>query len=292
MKCVYHEVDLDGRLSAAIVKMKNPDCELIGTDYHKTFPWKKFQHGSHETVYMVDVSIYPMRLMFELAARCKLIWIDHHITAMKAYAELVHGPDKLEYIKGYRASKKGGACILTFEHLHPRLNVPRAVNLVGQYDVWNLENPATVHFSYGALMHETDPRTEEGLSFWKRVMFDEEFLFEVLIKGEHLQKYENNKNASFIAENAFEVEFEGLKCLATTAMNVNSMLFNSMWGNGEYDAYIVFGFLKDKWKVSLYRAKDDIDVSPIAQKYKGGGHAGAAAFTTPVLPFVLPVKDA
>ena len=33
MKCFYHRIDFDGVCSAAIVKAKYPECELIGIDY-------------------------------------------------------------------------------------------------------------------------------------------------------------------------------------------------------------------------------------------------------------------
>ena len=52
---------------------------------------------------------------------------------------------------------------------------------------------------------------------------------------------------------------------------------------------IVFVYNGDKWKVSLYTKKDDIDVSIIAQKYGGGGHKKASGFRCDKLPFGCPL---
>jgi oligoribonuclease NrnB/cAMP/cGMP phosphodiesterase (DHH superfamily) len=39
--------------------------------------------GSQETVFMVDFSIQPFDIMLKLNNACKLIWIDHHNSAIE-----------------------------------------------------------------------------------------------------------------------------------------------------------------------------------------------------------------
>ena len=66
-KVVYHEADLDGIASAAVMLLekskRDEDIELIPYDYHKDFN-QKLTNG-HE-VYMIDVSIKCQKL-FEVA---------------------------------------------------------------------------------------------------------------------------------------------------------------------------------------------------------------------------------
>jgi len=48
---------------------------------------------------------------------------------------------------------------------------------------------------------------------------------------------------------------------------------------------MLFSMTKDKkWKISLYSTKE-IDMSPIAKEYGGGGHAKACGMTLDSLPF-------
>jgi len=79
MKCFYHKSDLDGHCSGALIKLKNPECEMIGVDYADYVRDFKVQMG--ETVYVVDFR-FPMDEMVWLSAFAKLHWIDHHKTSI------------------------------------------------------------------------------------------------------------------------------------------------------------------------------------------------------------------
>ncbi len=39
MICFYHSADLDGACSAAIIKLKHPECVLAPINYGNDFPW-------------------------------------------------------------------------------------------------------------------------------------------------------------------------------------------------------------------------------------------------------------
>lgn len=75
MKCFYHRSDLDGHCSGAIVKMRFPECEMIGVDYQDELP--VFGYKYNEEIYIVDFSFKP-EVMRELSERHILHWIDHH----------------------------------------------------------------------------------------------------------------------------------------------------------------------------------------------------------------------
>ena len=49
----------------------------------------------------------------------------------------------------------------------------------------------------------------------------------------------------------------------------------------------------NKWYVSLYTSKEDVDVSKVALSFGGGGHKGAAGFKCDTLPFLAEerIKD-
>ena len=93
--CIYHCVDLDGWMSAAIVKYwwnKNneivpanlthaPIIDFIGYNYGQPIP----DLSEYDRVIMCDISL-PKEKMIKLWDKLgvkSMIWIDHHISAIK-----------------------------------------------------------------------------------------------------------------------------------------------------------------------------------------------------------------
>jgi oligoribonuclease NrnB/cAMP/cGMP phosphodiesterase (DHH superfamily) len=54
---VYHNRDLDGFTSGAIIKLKYPDAKMIGYDYGQPFE----QEVTGEPIIMADVSLYTTK---------------------------------------------------------------------------------------------------------------------------------------------------------------------------------------------------------------------------------------
>lgn len=86
MICIYHNKDLDGFASAAIVKRKYPNAVLIGHDYKDSYDQLEkeiMSNKGHDHIIMIDVSL-PMMQMLRLAHDLGfgLTWIDHHISAI------------------------------------------------------------------------------------------------------------------------------------------------------------------------------------------------------------------
>src|SRR3990167_1028744 len=97
------------------------------------------------------------------------------------------------------------------------------------------------------------------------------------------------RDADVMRARSFLVEWEGLKFLALNAARCNSNTFaaRDVLETG-HDALMGFFFNGQVWTVSLYHARPrkDLDLSLIAVKHKGGGHAGACGFTSKTLPFL------
>ena len=88
--CVYHSIDLDGWMSAAIVKhwfnqQEVPNkkdehintIDFIGYNYGQPIP----DLSEYDKVIMCDIS-FPPEEMDKIELK-KLVWIDHHISAIK-----------------------------------------------------------------------------------------------------------------------------------------------------------------------------------------------------------------
>ena len=113
MKCFYHRVDLDGKSSAAIIKYKYPKCELIGVNHGDDFKkiMKENKISSGETVFVVDFAL-PFDIMISIQKNGKLIWIDHHKSAIEKAKEIGF------HCEGYRRTDMA-ACELVWNYIFP-----------------------------------------------------------------------------------------------------------------------------------------------------------------------------
>jgi hypothetical protein len=304
MKCFYHRTDLDGICSAAIVHLKHPECELIGIDYGEGFPWNTIKPD--DTVYMVDFSLQKPdgsfgdmdRLGGIVAEKGKLIWIEHHKSALEAYEEWLHDT-------GYRIDgiqRIGlGACALVWEFLYPTEPLPYAVKLLAEYDVWDHSDENCLPFQYGLKARwpkPTDP-------IWDKMLFtpastspDFGLVVRIIEEGRPVLKWKTEQREISTKVLCFETELDGLRLIAANHGPENSQFFDSVWDPERHDAMCLFYWApkKNAWTVGLYAPEDiakerDFDLGEIAQEHGGGGHLGAAGFQCKTLPFDLDRKS-
>jgi oligoribonuclease NrnB/cAMP/cGMP phosphodiesterase (DHH superfamily) len=313
MKCYFHSADLDGMCSAAIVKYKYPEAELIGINYGQPFPFDKLVEN--EIVVMVDFSLQPFTDMVKLAQKIgmdKLTWIDHHISALKDADECVF--DRVEPMNdnpgfsitfnnicpGKRQDGKAG-CELTWDYFYPDDEMPAAVKFLGRYDVWDLAGSCVLPFQFGMRLNDTWPNNQE---MWQKFLKPEDdestmLVLDTIKSGETILKYQKQESEKYCKSCAFELEFEGFKAIAVNRLLTNSQLFESVWDKEKYDIMITFGLRKNgTWTFSFYTDKAGVDVSVLAKKLGGGGHVQASGCSFGELPIeflrqikkLLPVK--
>lgn len=266
--CLYHSGDDDGRGSAAIVKYKYPDCKMIGVNYGLPFPWKEIHKD--DTVIMADFCLEPIEQMIELSKKCNLIWIDHHVSAMREASRVNFNPE------GTRVIGRSG-CELTWRFLYPSVMMPMAIFLIGRYDVWDHSDSRTLPWMYGLKIEDTSP---ENTDLWSKLINNDEFTIKkILERGVIAFDYQTKKNKIYANNNAFATKFDGYKTLAVNVGNESSLIFADVWDEDVYDIMMSFVFKKDCVSISVYTTKENIDVSELAFKYGGGGHAQAAGFS-------------
>jgi len=291
MKCIHHN-DLDGKCSAAIVKSKYSECELIEMNYGREFNIETIEPG--ELIFMVDFSL-PMEIMRDISARTRnFIWIDHHVTAIDAYEENINifqiAVDGLE-IQGKREIGKAG-CELTWEYLYPEKEIPLVVKLLADYDVWrnNLEDWETdvLPLQYSLINIKAEQNWR-----WEKLIASVDAVYSEIKNGRLILTYQDELNADFCKQYAFETFIDNFnvpvddqgnppryKAICLNTPQKGSRIFKSIWNSEKYDVMCKFNYAGNKWEYSLYTEKDNIDVSEIAKKYGGGGHKGAAGFIT------------
>lgn len=268
MKCFYHKSDFDGQCSAAIIKLAYPECELVGVDYSDEPDYGTVVDG--ETIFIVDFS-FPRVDMLHLNTNTDLIWIDHHKSAIDSMFDM--------NIKGLRQIGVG-ACELTWHYLAASRGItedtPKAIKLLSRYDVWDHKDPEVLWFQYGLrLAKDTGPHSP----IWSVLFEDQSIAVAGTISdGKKILKYETIQNALVAKSMSYTLEFEGLRALVINRPFSNSKVLDSVYDPAKHDIMIVAGFKNDEFKYTVYSNKPEIDVSKIATKFGGGGHAGAAGF--------------
>jgi oligoribonuclease NrnB/cAMP/cGMP phosphodiesterase (DHH superfamily) len=275
VKCFYHD-DMDGRCAGAIAHrfMRNQEDDGTGfqympINYKDVFPFDAIR--PNEQVIIVDFSLQrPGEFQQLLEITRRIVWIDHHITAIEKHGDI--------QVAGIRRDGTAG-CELAWEFFYPGYPVPPVVQLLGDYDVWKFQfGEASTLLQAGIRLYNTNPKSED----WERWLNPEYYPTEELEKGEIALRYRDNYYAGLVKSWGFWTEIEGHKAIACNAGSVSSQLFDTV--EGDYDIMIAFVFDGKQWTVSLYSQK--VDVSQIAKKYGGGGHKGAAGFQCKELPFV------
>jgi len=288
MTCIYHSKDLDGWMSAAIVKLRYPDVKLIGWNYGDTFPLGLDR--VYDDVIMVDISFTP-DIMLALTKLNGLIWIDHHERTIYETEEYFndHGMG-YKMPLGLRISTFA-ACELTWKYLFPDQPMPELVRLLGRYDCFGHkgtdEELRVLEFQYGARQWISNP--EEALQYLKIYLKSEyeatAMMADIYYAGTSIFKYlcveAKQKYAQRFTLSFPEPLDDGSTLYSRTFACVNGERFNPInfgidYHKDGYDGFACFWYEKGNWNFSFYNDNGNVDCSAIAKQFGGGGHKGAS----------------
>ena len=281
---VLHHIDPDGYCASGIVRYHESGVnnEVYGMNHGYKIPWNKIKRA--RKVYMVDFSLPPheMAKIRDMVGYENFIWIDHHKTVIE---DIEASGQK---IKGLRRIGDAG-CELTWEWFNGIKEKPRAVRMVGRYDVWDIEY--TDHrirkedlfpFVTGIKFH--DPQGDSD-HFWFKLFESDEYCEQVINEGRICYEYQKVMFAKYCKSHSFDMVWENHRFLVVNSLNCNSQMFEAKWDTNKYDAMLAYGYTNKNWSVSMYTDKPGIDVGALAHKYGGGGHVQACGFTCIELPF-------
>lgn len=269
---IYHSRDLDGFCSGAIIKKRHPNALMIGYDYGEPIP----DIPETDTIVIADVS-FPMDQMHTLSKKCKkLIWIDHHISAINGYYQWMADMQYKPFMDVILDSTKS-ACEGAWKYFFNR-PVPPMVELLGKYDTWREANTPEwnnriLPFQYGmrAICNSLDTFPEDVLSLVP------DFEIECTIAGRAIIAYQAKIDEKSCRDGAFEIDFDGYRAICLNSNNFSSITFKSIYDPARHDLMLGFKYNGKFWVVSIYTDKD-IDLSKLAKARGGGGHAKAAGF--------------
>lgn len=294
--CIYHSIDLDGWMSAAIVKylysLSTLDTiDFIGYNYGDPIP----NIDEYDNIIMCDIS-FPKEEMERLHRNTigNLIWIDHHISAIKSIDDERSLEEKALYgnIEGKR-DPKFAACELTWNQFFPDKDIPEIVRLLGRYDCFGHkgtnEEQKVLEFQYGA--RECITNYEEAYKYLKEdisdmedgVMLEDNTIGQILSNGKSIYQFLCT-DAKQSYKNGFEILFrledvpKVYRFICINKERFNPINFGIDYHKEGYDGCACFHYANGIWNFSLYNDNGEVDCSLIAKTFGGGGHKGAAGF--------------
>ena len=295
---IYHSADWDGKLSNEVCRFhlakQYPGATIssIGWDYGQPVPL--LDPKAHDQIYMVDLCIDA--LMEDEEIREKLIWIDHHASAIEKWGDEFRGL-RIDGVaacrlcwqwftygtlpNGVLPSKQDSNEPLTKAlFVDRKVTEPELIRLAGEYDVFDHRDDRALPLQFG--LTALGLKDREALI---RYQFnaDEEStsdLVRVINTGRHIKDYIDKRNAEHALANAVTVKFAGLTCCC---LNVgqpgNSQMFTAALKD-EHQACLAWRHTGKAVSVSLYSipGKSTDGILEIAQSFGGGGHKGACGF--------------
>jgi len=308
-RILYH-MDADGHASGAIVAtallrdgVEEKEIDFHPINYGMEVPLLDYKN---DNVYMVDFSLQPDEKMVDFCEKLgdRLVWIDHHDTAVD-----IERKYNLHSVGGLRAAtfydldgrpdddRKISACELVWIFNFPNDDIPRFIELIGEWDTWRWkdmdQSDAPLMMFY---LRSDDFNPKRNLWWWRTNInlalehpeaVESSLNDDWLPTGSALRGYQVSQDKGLMYSKAFEGEFAGHSAILVNQLG-NSEMFKALYDPKKHDLRVTFQFIKGQyWSISFYSENPDIHCGDLAKKLgeagpipSGGGHAGAAGFQT------------
>lgn len=263
---VLYHADADGFGAAFAVWLEFRDrAHYISVQYSQPVP--EIPEGTEHLI-IVDFS-YKREICEELAAKYRVLIIDHHKTAEAELAELDYAL--------FDAGKSG--CGLAWEYFHGTADVPEILKYIQDRDLWKFDMPYSKEVNLFIATLEWD------FDLWYRWAFSYTFTDQAIQAGTAIEAYQDGLiKGAMRGTRILRLSIEGTT-YEVPVLNCSSVV--SEVGNElcrEYpDAPFSATYCdrKDVRSWSL-RSIGDFDVSTVARAFGGGGHKNAAGFATDI----------
>lgn len=280
---IYHAGCWDGFCAAWIArKALGPDCEFLPANYGDKPP-----DAARRDVYILDFSYKADVLRGIAAFNNSLTVLDHHKTAEADIAEAVaKGEGKI--VGRFDLNKSGGR--LAWEYFYGRTDgcwpklvqafsgcdqqtPPWLVAYTEDRDLWRWALTGSREVNAALRTYPLDFDT------WDNFAASKTNVVELIREGAAILRAQNEIVKSHVGF-AKEVNFDGHQILAVNATCHVSEIAGELAKGRPFGA--VYFDAKDDSRVwSLRSDENGMDVSEIAKKHGGGGHARAAGFSVP-----------
>lgn len=296
---VFYHVDLDGKLSAFLIKFALQEGILKDIS-EKTIIFHNFNYGFNinienynkkDIVFFVDCCPDSETFNFLYKRVYRLIWIDHHDFN-------INENKNLHFVLDGERNIEKAACENTLLFILKNMieNVDKeiiktlkkfsiVVKLVGAYDVWDLsyvnndfDRWEKEVLSFNFCLKALNDFPEDNDNIWNFLIKDENIFVNInnLQKdGQLILSYVNKENFLLCESYGSAVEFEGYKFFILNKGLGGSYIFSNIRKKESYDGFITFikSLKNNKIKLSFFSNKNNVDFTNIWKKYGGGGNS-------------------
>lgn len=282
MKKIFFHSDLDGYVSGSIIKSVYRNSKCYECRYNNRLPVTSYVSPS-DFVIIADYSFTPEEMLW-LKANCRnVIWIDHHISAIKDSEK--YGYDDLP---GKRSIEFSGA-ELTWMFFYNDA-IPEFIQLVGSYDTFReygtkkfQEIVLPFYFGSEIFLQWLNP-----LNYGKKsYIFDFDRMDELKDRfirlGQVIYNYKRACCKKVNEHNAFVKNLFGFRVLCLNTCNPGSLdlIIPGTFDPEKHDMMLCYNFNGKQWDYGFYtNGHPEVDCSRIAKMYGGGGHKQAARAVT------------
>lgn len=291
IQCISHS-DLDGMASAAVVVKKygKKDTKVLYTNYGKELP--PYVYGKGAKIIVTDYSLQPAEFdkMNDRGLGNNLVWIDHHSANFKPLEE------KGYTYAGLRTDEACGA-VLAWRYLFPGVEIPEALKLVSDYDLWKYEfGDRTRNFTAGIALFE-QKALYRNCYIWDDLLSEDQARAKHRIDiicdiGAKIRHYTEERNRALCYDLVYTVDWQGYKIMIANTKQANSSFFDTVPNKNQVGALAVVQFSPDVMahRVGIYSSDNIKPVLQIAQMFPGGGgHKCASGFQSKEYPFPVPL---
>ena len=294
---IIHHHDLDGFISGDIAHLHFPDAQTLTLNYDtpSDIPTPAMIQP-FDSVIIVDYTL-PCETMLWLKANKHLIWIDHHFSSINTAIEKGYND-----VDGLRCQPGELICgaELSWRYFE-KSPLPRFLQLTGDQDTYrNSRTPEfkqeVMPFFYATqlIMECLNPANFHSPDFLlptAESYRNDDWCNELIEKGSLIQEYNRIHYAGLRREAAFVRNIWGLRVYCFNSAGHGSSIINDGFDPALHDAMMLFSYNGATWSYGIYTdiiAKPQVNLAQIAKRYGGGGHQGAAGFSTrELLPELL-----
>ena len=263
---VYHSPCMDGFTAAWACWLKHPDWEFVPGVHGAVIPTEKFEDRD---VYFLDFS-YKRPVMQKIVAAASLVYVfDHHVSAKDDLAPLY----EIGSIVGRFDLNHSGA-YLAWRFFHSGEDVPQFVKYVEDRDLWKFRYAETREVCDAIFSHDYSFQLWSSL---REACDDDDRLHQLVNEGVAIGRKQAKDIAELLSQIKHRLFIDGI---SVPAANLPYM-YASEAGHimSEYAPFAAtYYFDGDYYKFSLRSSENGLDVSKVAAKFGGGGHAHAAGF--------------
>ncbi|MDP2598223.1 MAG: DHHA1 domain-containing protein [Candidatus Liptonbacteria bacterium] len=261
---IYHGGCRDGFGGAWAARKKFGNKAEYIPAFNRFAPPREFKE---KEIYLIDYTYNPDVVKRLIRNNIRVTAIDHHITAEKAVKMTRH----------YSFSLYNSGAVLAWKYFHPGKKIPTMLRIVEDSDLWKWEiRHAKEILAFIDLLKmdfaswnriakelESSKKRKWYAEKGKLVLRHEKYLLDEILPGAELVKFEGRIGYAVNAPHHFVSDLG--EVLAKRGRS-----FAVIWREQAGEI-----------RISL-RSDGSVDVAKIAQKYNGGGHKRAAAFSFPV----------